>query len=124
MSYGLLTVGGVIAVILGALMLFKTSAIMGVSVATSVLASSVGGLLLVTLFILWIVVRAQARKVVTGAESMAGAKGTAKTALSPAGTVFVEGELWDAFSLDGNIEQGAAVLVDKLDGFVLKVRRG
>ena len=124
MSYGLLTVGGVIAVILGALMLFKTSAIMGVSVATSVLASSVGGLLLVTLFILWIVVRAQARKVVTGAESMAGAKGTAKTALSPAGTVFVEGELWDAISLDGNIEQGAAVLVDKLDGFVLKVRRG
>ena len=124
MSYGLLTVGGVIAVILGALMLFKTSAVMGVSVSMSVLASSVGGLLLVTLFILWIVIRAQTRKVVTGSEAMVGARGTAKTALSPAGTVFIEGELWDAISLEGNMEQGSAVLVDKLDGFVLKVRRG
>jgi len=123
MSYGLLTVGGIIAVILGALMLFKTTATLGLSISASVLASSVGGLLLVTLFILWIVVRAHARKVVTGAESMAGARGVAKTEVSTAGTVLVSGELWNAVSVSGPIEQGSPVVVDKMDGFVLKVRK-
>lgn len=123
MSYGLLTVGGIISVVLGALMLFKTTATLGLSISASVLASSVGGLLLVTLFILWIVVRAHSRKVVTGAESMLGARGVAKTEFSPAGTVLIAGELWDAVSVSGPIEAGAPVVVERMDGFVLKVRK-
>jgi len=123
MSYGMLTVGGIIAVVLGALMLFKTSATLGLAVSTPVLVSSVGGLLLVTLFVLWIVARAHSRKVVTGSEALLGAKGVAKTRLSPKGTVFIEGELWDAVALDGEVEEGAAVVVDNLEGFVLKVKK-
>ncbi|MCX5783789.1 MAG: nodulation protein NfeD, partial [Elusimicrobia bacterium] len=121
-SYGLLTVAGVASFLLGSLMLFNTSSAMGIAVSHSVIASMTGGVLAVTGIISWIVFKAQRRKVVTGIESLKGKRGIAKTALSPTGTVLVEGELWDAVAIE-NIAQGRPVLVEEVDGFKLKVKQ-
>ena len=42
---------------------------------------------------------------------------------NPSGTVLVEGELWDATSLEGEIPQGSGVKVEVVEGFKIKVRK-
>ncbi|OGR45150.1 MAG: hypothetical protein A2X28_03525 [Elusimicrobia bacterium GWA2_56_46] len=122
LSYGLLTLGGVVSIILGALMLFNTPSLGGLSISMHILGSTLITLVAVTALLAWIAIRAQLREVVTGVESLAGKKGLAKTALSPGGTVLVEGELWEAESVSGNLPAGAAVLVESVQGFKIKVR--
>jgi membrane-bound serine protease (ClpP class) len=46
--------------------------------------------------------------------------GEARTALAPAGTVFVHGEYWDAVA-SSPVESGAAVRVVGMDGLKLRV---
>ena len=122
LSYGLLTVGGVISVILGALMLFSRPSLGGLSVSMHILGSTLIALVAVVAFLAWIVIKAQMRAVVTGIESLAGKKGLAKEALRPKGTVLVEGELWEAESVSGDIPAGAEVTVASVQGFRIKVR--
>jgi membrane-bound serine protease (ClpP class) len=122
LSYGLLTLGGVVSIILGALMLFNAPSMGGLSVSMHILGSTVGTLVAVTAVIAWIVIKAQLRGVVTGIESLAGKKGLAKGALTPKGTVLVEGELWEAESVSGAIAAGAEVIVESVEGFKIKVR--
>jgi membrane-bound serine protease (ClpP class) len=44
----------------------------------------------------------------------------ARTAIAPAGRVFVHGEIWNA-EADEPIEAGTSIRVEKMDGFLLKV---
>jgi membrane-bound serine protease (ClpP class) len=77
---------------------------------------------LIVLFLLTVVFRAHARRAMTGREGMVGEIGTARTDLSPAGRVFVHGELWQA-EADGTVRAGEKVkVVEVLDG--LKIRVG
>ena len=122
LRYGLLTVGGVISIILGALMLFSRPSLGGLSVSMHILGSTLITLVGVTAILAWIVIRAQMRAVVTGIESLTGKKGLAKGALTPKGTVLVEGELWEAESVSGDVPDGAEVKVASVHGFKIKVR--
>jgi len=54
---------------------------------------------------------------------LVGAIGVARTQLSPEGTVFVQGEIWSADSLDGVIAAGARVRVARVEGLRLQVNR-
>jgi membrane-bound serine protease (ClpP class) len=121
-SYGLLTAGGIISLILGMLMLFNTESSFGLSVSYSVMFWTSAGLACVTGIMVYIVAKAFGRKVVTGRESLIGAHGIAKTAITGKGTVLVDGELWDAVS-DEEIASGAKIIVQKIDRFTLKVRK-
>jgi membrane-bound serine protease (ClpP class) len=67
-----------------------------------------------------IAVRARRNKVVTGQQGLVGETGTAHTALSPVGKVFVHGELWDAVSVI-NVPAGERVVVRHVDGLTLRV---
>lgn len=122
LSYGLLTVAGVVSVILGALMLFSRPSLGGLSVSMNILGSTLIILVALVAILAWIVIRAQMRAVVTGIESLTGKKGLAKGALTPRGTVLVEGELWEAESISGDIPAGAEVKVVSVHGFKVKVR--
>jgi len=122
LSYGLLTLGGVVSIIMGALMLFNHPSLGGLSISMHILGSTLITLVAVTAVLAWVVIKAQLREVVTGVESLAGKKGLAKTALAPVGTVLVEGELWAAESVSGDIPAGATVLVESVQGFKIKVR--
>jgi membrane-bound serine protease (ClpP class) len=119
-SYGLLTVGGTVALILGSLMLFK-SADPALRVSLSLVlpvALACGG---IAGFLATLVLRAQRRRPTTGREGLVGAHATARTALAPAGKVFLQGEWWNAVA-EGTLPAGAEVEVVEVDGMTLRVR--
>jgi membrane-bound serine protease (ClpP class) len=74
---------------------------------------------LITMFLVSLAIQARRQKVVTGG-ALAGEIGQARTALAPAGKVFLRGEYWDAVS-SAPVEQGAEVRVVAIDGMKLRV---
>ncbi len=120
-SYGLLTLGGAVSILLGGLMLFNKPSMGGLSVSMTMLLSTIIGLIAVVAGVAYVAVRAQLRRVVTGIESLKDKKGLAKTALTPKGMVLVEGELWNAESVSGDIPEGAEVTVVAVEGFLIRV---
>ncbi len=120
-SYGVLAIGGIVAMFLGSLMLFE-SPLPYLRASLQVIIPTV--MATAGLFILAITfaVKAQFRKTATGAEGMIGQVGEAKSRVAPEGKVFVAGEYWDAESAD-IIEEGEKVMVTALKGLKLKVKR-
>jgi membrane-bound serine protease (ClpP class) len=126
-SGGLLTVGGVIALILGSFILVDAGQYYGAvqEVKFGVVLPLVGGIAVIAGVFLYLTIRTLRSPQRMGFEGMNGLKGTAKTALAPRGTVFVDGALWEAESLDGEIASGERIEVAGRDGAhsLLKVRK-
>ncbi len=122
-SHGVLTVGGIASFVIGALMLVNTPYQSALQVSWQVIVVMA---VLVAVFFLLVVgaaVRAHMRRVETGEQGMAKARGRALTKLAPNGSVFVEGERWRARSLEGELQEGEQVEVVGQDGLTLMVRR-
>jgi membrane-bound serine protease (ClpP class) len=120
-SHGMLTVGGVISMIFGSLLLFPSPE-PTMRLSWSVLLSTV---LVTVLFFSVIVakaVKAHRRPPTTGAEGLIGERGRADGAIAPEGRVFVRGEYWDARSNE-EIAAGDPVVVEAVEGMQLKVRK-
>jgi len=123
-SYGLLTVGGIISLLLGSVMLVKAeSSLEFVAISWSVIIPAVLCTAAFFLFAIGMGIRAQRRKPVTGVEGIVGETGEALTALAPSGQVRVHGELWRAVTSGDTIPAGSRVVVDRVDGLRLTVRR-
>ncbi|TLY26531.1 MAG: hypothetical protein E6K64_01225 [Nitrospirae bacterium] len=119
-SYGLLTLGGIASMVLGALLLVKTDAPF-LKVSLSVIIPTVvtfGALLMI---VVWMAVKAQLRRPVTGSEGMVGSVAVAKTDLAPRGKVFLQGEIWDAVS-EEPLREGEEAEVKAVAGLTLTVR--
>ena len=118
-SYGLLTIGGVVSMIFGSLMLIKSDAeffqISWVVIIPVIITTAA-----VSLFIVGMGVRAMRRSPQTGREGMIGSIGIAKTPLRPDGKLAIHGELWDAVS-DAPVEPGTSAKVLRVDGLTLYV---
>ena len=119
LSYGLLSIAGIISLLLGSLMLFDSSEpelqlSLGVLIPTLVLVSGffvgVAGL----------VFKSQITKPRTGAAGLVGEIGVVKQEIMPEGKVFVHGELWNATS-KGPIQEGSRVRVVDVVNLVLEV---
>jgi membrane-bound serine protease (ClpP class) len=120
-SHGILTAGGIASFVLGALLLTERQApYLRISLVLILTMAALTAAFFA--FAVGAGVRAQARKVQTGREGLVGAVGVARTDLAPAGTVFVQGELWSAHSEDGTIPAGEGVLVTRVEGLRLSVR--
>jgi len=65
----------------------------------------------------------QRKRPVTGKSGMIGAVGNARGNISPSGKVVVKGEYWDAASIQGPIHAGDQVVVERVEGLKLLVRR-
>jgi membrane-bound serine protease (ClpP class) len=120
-SHGMLTVGGVVAMILGSLMLFQSPE-PSMRVSWHVILVTV---LMTTLFFVIAVgkaVKAHRAKPVTGREGMVGEVGVAETDIAPEGKVFVQGEYWDAASSE-RIVKGEKVEVIAVEGLRVRVKR-
>jgi membrane-bound serine protease (ClpP class) len=120
-SFGLLTAGGVIALVMGSLILFSRSP--GIQVNRGLIAGVAVGFTAFAVFVLGAIIRGQRRPTVTGAEGMVGEVAVAKTPLDPTGTVLAEGELWTATSESGRITTGEEVIITKVDGLKLWVAK-
>jgi membrane-bound serine protease (ClpP class) len=119
-SYGLLTVAGLFSLVLGSLMLFETPDL-AVEVSRWLIAAVASALGVVIAFLTTLVVRTHRHRVTTGAEGLLGEYGVARTALSPAGKVFVHGELWRAVA-EAPVTVGEPVEVVGREGLTLRVR--
>ena len=114
-SHGLLAIGGIISLLLGSMMLLKSgSSPDAVRISRAVIFSATAVTAVFFLFIIGVGIKAQRRKPVTGAEAMIGATGEVIDELSPAGTVKVQGEIWNAESVAGNINAGEKVKITAL----------
>ncbi len=119
-THGVLTVGGIASFVLGSLILFNSP----VYAVSRNLVFSVA--LTTGAFFAFIVAKAvaiQRRVATTGVEALVGALATARTDLSPTGTVFLKGEWWKAEAEDPPIKAGDQVRVKSVEGFRLRVKR-
>ncbi len=119
-THGVLTVGGVVSLVAGALLLFN-SPLYRVSISAVVSVAVVTGLFFA--FAIAKVVQAQRRRAVTGPEGLIDALAQARTSLDPDGTVLVRGELWKATAVNGRIEAGEQVEIVAVNRFHLQVKK-
>jgi len=119
MSHGMLTVGGVISLVLGSLLLFDSPE-PALRLSFQVLIPAVlvaSGFFMV---VIWLAVKAQMRKHFSGAEAMIGAEAEVMKDINNEGEVFIMGEYWKAVS-EHPVKKGAKVKVIKVDGLKLFV---
>ena len=123
-SYGLLTIGGVVSLALGSVMLIKEDPSFPLmKISTTVIVSTVAVSALFFVFVIGAGLRAQKAKPVTGLEGFIGEEGIVLQALDPLGSVRVHGEIWEAESLSGRIEKGQKIRVVSMKNFRLTVER-
>lgn len=119
MSHGMLTVGGVISLVFGSLLLFDTPE-PALRLSLQVLVPAVvvaSGFFIV---VIWLAVKAQLRKHFSGAEAMIGSEAEVMKDIDNEGEVFLMGEYWKATS-NNPIKKGAKVKVVKVEGLKLVV---
>jgi membrane-bound serine protease (ClpP class) len=120
-TFGLLSAGGVVCFLLGSLMLMDTDD-PALQISRSVLYPTLFTTVLIAVGTLYLATKSSQLKVVSGAEGLIGTTGVVKKTLDPVGNVYVHGELWAAVS-DDTIAEGESVVVEKVDGLKVKVRK-
>jgi len=121
-SHGVLTIGGIISMILGSLMLFDAPEA-DLRVSWWVILPTVGTTAAIFAFAVTAGVRALYQRPTTGQAGLVGQVGVARSALGPTGDVFIQGELWRAVAEDGAVAEGESVKVTAVEGLTLKVTR-
>ncbi len=120
-SYGALTIGGVVAMSLGSLMLFRSSVDPWLRISWGVLLTMVGVSVVFFTTVVTLAVRSQMRKPVTGAEGMLGEIGEAMEDFDGEGKVFLLGEWWNA-RCGVPLKKGEKVTVVGREGMTLLVQ--
>ncbi len=124
-SYGLLTIGGIIAMTLGSLMLIEQPPD-NFQPALSISLSLILTFVIITaaffIFAFSMVFKTHLKKVTTGTAGIIGEKGATQTKINPEGNVLIHGEIWKAIS-DQKIKKGEKIHVVSVEGLMLKVEK-
>ena len=120
-THGVLTVGGVVSLFFGLMMLFRSAE--GFMVSIWVLGAVAVFTGLFFLFVIGLGVRAMKNPYVSGREGVVGHVGEVRSDLDPTGQILVDGALWTATSAEGAIAKGEQVEVTEMSGLKLTVRR-
>jgi membrane-bound serine protease (ClpP class) len=118
-SFGILGTGGVVAMVIGALILIDAPE-EAVRIHPTIALGVAIPLAVAMIIILRLAMRAREQKVVTGDLGMVGLIGIADSDLEPEGRVFVRGELWSAIA-PSRIARGERVRVVGIEGLRLRV---
>ena len=118
-SHGVLVAGGIIAMVVGALILVQ-SPLPGAQIRLGTALSVTIPVAVISVILLRFAVRAHLAKAITGQEGMMGEVGVARTDLAPEGKVLVHGEIWDARSALP-VPSGGRVRVRAIEGLKLVV---
>ncbi len=121
-SGGILGGGGVVALILGGLLLtsgnppeFQVSRWLLIG-----LAAAMGAMVV---FVLVNIVRIRRMPAQVGIETAIGRSAVVRSPLDPTGFVFFDGEMWSAESEEGAIQPGEHIVITEVHGLRLKVRK-
>lgn len=120
-SYGVLTIGGIISMILGSIMLFETP---GPFIKLSIFVIIPSAIATALFFVLTfsLALKAYRRKPVTGYEELIGSEGVARTDIKDDGMVYLHGEIWRAWS-DEPIREGEKIVVESVSGLKIKAKK-
>jgi membrane-bound serine protease (ClpP class) len=121
-SYGMLSLGGITAMVIGSVMLIN-SPIPELRPSLRVIIPMALGISMILIFLVYLVVRAHARRAFTGKEGMVGELGIAQTDLNPSGKVFVHGEIWEAEAAEPVARGEKVRVVAVLDTLKVRVRK-
>lgn len=120
-SFGLLTGGGVIALVLGSLILFKGGPLFQVNPwLIGIVATCIGAL---AAFVVTRVLSVHRRQPSTGWEDLVGKTAVVKVALNPEGAVLYKGERWTAVSEEGRVKPGETVVINRVESLKLYVTK-
>ena len=122
-SHGILSIGGVISLLLGSMMLIDEESVleaMGISMELIILVVVLSAAFF--LFAITFGIKAQRKKVATGEQGIVGEKGIAISNLKPDGEIKVHGEIWNART-DNEIKKDEFVTVVDSDGMTLIVNK-
>lgn len=123
-SHGILSIGGVISLILGSIMLINVeSGLEVVMISWEVIALFVILTVLFFGFAITLGIKAQRRKPTTGVEGLIKEIGEAITELNPEGEVRVHGEIWRAETIEGKIDLKSIVEIVEVQNLKLKVKK-
>ncbi len=121
-SHGILTIGGLISLILGSMMLIRSeSALEFIQISWSVILTCSALSLVFFMFVIGFGLRALQSKPTTGSEGLLGEIGETLTPLNPGGRISVHGEIWTAVSVSGGIPKDARVKIVGLVNLTLRV---
>jgi membrane-bound serine protease (ClpP class) len=123
-SHGILAIGGIISLLFGSMMLFRSSSSLDmIAISTSIIISATAITSALFLFAIGMGLKAQRLKPATGAELLIGELGEPFEELNPTGQVQVNGVLWKAQSISGRIKKGEKVRVTSIKGLTLLVEK-
>jgi len=121
-TFGLLTAGGVVALVIGSLILFQGASPV-FQVSPWLIAGVTITITLVFAFVLNRAIIAHRKQARTGREDLIGRTAVVKVALKPEGMVFFKGERWEAISDTSPVEAGEEVVITSVDGLTLHVTK-
>ena len=121
-SYGLLTVGGIVAMVLGAMMLVDAP-IPEMRLSLAFLLPVAVAMAVWTIALVRLVLRSQLRTATTGASGLVGQLGVAQTSLEAEGWVKLQGELWRATCEAKDVRVGDKVRVVAVEGLAVIVKK-
>ncbi|HYF63712.1 MAG TPA: NfeD family protein, partial [Herpetosiphonaceae bacterium] len=122
-NHGALTAGGIAAFVVGALLLIDAEAAPGVAVSRGIIFGIALGMALVMAIIIMLVTRMRRLPSISGINTtMIGEPATVRSPLTPQGTVWAQGALWQARSADP-LEVGDEAEIIAVEGLTLVVRR-
>lgn len=120
-SHGVLALGGIVAMLLGAMFLIRSPLTAG-GVSLSIALAATIPFALITIFLMRLVLRSRKWKQATGKEELVGEAGIAVSGLpaNTEGMIRVHGELWRAVSPQA-VAEGKSVRVKSVEGLKLHV---
>jgi membrane-bound serine protease (ClpP class) len=117
---GIWTVGGVVALVGGGLLLFS-GAPDALSLSPWAIVTAVVLTLIFFVSVMTAALRVRLRRPVSGEDALIGTVGEAKTDIAPEGTVMTRGALWRARTMETGIAAGSKVEIKATEGLVLLV---
>lgn len=117
---GYFILGGLVALIAGLAIFIQQGALV---LSWWLVALIFIAIIALIVFIIMRIVRAHRAQPVTGKEELIGKIARVREKLDPEGTVFYQGDLWNAISESGTIEAGEDVIIEKVDGLTLYVKK-
>jgi len=118
-SFGMLGVGGVIAFVIGSIILMDTD-VPGFGIDISVIVTFAAASALIFIFVVGVAIKARRRPVVSGLEELVGSEATVINDFDRKGTVSVHSEKWSASS-DTPLCKDQRVRVAGIKGLILQV---
>jgi membrane-bound serine protease (ClpP class) len=119
---GILIVWGIVSLIFGIVILFKQESLF-ISINLGWIILLIILIIGLIIFSIWRIISIYRRQPSTGREDLKGKTAIVKETLNPKGTVFYQGEYWNAVSKSGKIETGEEVIIENVDGLMLNVER-